>query len=291
MTVGTTTAKETVAGRTRAEGTATSKGTPHGTTATPPVVGEATPPVGEHGRAGRRSLTRTERAAARTEERARRHRIAHQVASPHAGVARICDLLAAGLTRGQIRHEIEAGVWRKVGIHTLDIDGGDPARQALWWRALWESGSRSVLDGITALQAAGLEGWAEATVHVSLPNNCRAPSLHGVRAHLVRDIGPSITTGLRRTRPAGAAIRAAQWAVSDRQAATILAMAVQQRLVATQDLLARWRTIGYSPRRAFLDLIIRDLCDGAQALSELDFATACRARDSPSRLARPCVGT
>ncbi len=71
-------------------------------------------------------------------------------------------------------------------------------------------------------------------------------------------------------------VRAAQWAVSDRKAATLPAMVVQQRLVAPQRILEHRATVRRSRRRRFLDFAIRDICDGAQSLDELDFAAACR---------------
>ncbi|WP_157063359.1 hypothetical protein [Luteipulveratus mongoliensis] len=37
-----------------------------------------------------------------------------------------------------------------------------------------------------------------------------------------------------------------------------------------------------SRRRALLDAVIRDVCNGAESLSELDFAAACRARGLPT---------
>ena len=54
----------------------------------------------------------------------------------------------------------------------------------------------------------------------------------GVRIHKVirRVTGELVDSGLPRTRPEIAAIRAAHWATSDRQAALILLMTVQQRL-------------------------------------------------------------
>lgn len=236
------------------------------------TLGELTRPLGR---------TRGELAAARRAERTRRHALAAEVGRRHGGVARTVDLVKAGLTRAQIRAEVEAGAWMRVGVHTLHIKGGEPSLEARWWRALWESGSRAVLDGVSSLQAAGLTGWDADAVHISLPNNTCPRPVTGVRHHLVREIGPATPSGLRRTKPAVATIRAAQWASSDRQAATLIAMAVQQRLVSTEHLMERWRQIRRSPRRALLEQVIRDVCDGAQAMSELDFAAACRERGLP----------
>lgn len=91
-----------------------------------------------------------------------------------------------------------------------------------------------------------------------------------------------MTAGLPRTTPAVAAIRAAQWVRTDRQAATVLAMAVQQRLVRREDLLACWASVYRSRRGAFLHVVIRDICAGAESLGELDFAALCRAAKLPA---------
>lgn len=77
-------------------------------------------------------------------------------------------------------------------------------------------------------------------------------------------------------RPELATIHAAQWAVSDRQAALLLCLPLQQRLVRPREVLAAWQSTARSPRREFLDVAVVDVCDGAQALSELDFAWWCR---------------
>lgn len=224
---------------------------------------------------------RAQRAAASKLERTRRHRIARQLALDHGGVVTHAMLLGAGLTRGQVQVEVQHGVWVPAGRHTLCISTTEPVGEGLWWWALWESGQRSVLDGPTALLVAGLTGWSERVVHVSVPNNAHVRSLPGVVHHRLRRSGDIVETGLRRTKPHVAAIRAAQWAVSDRQAATVLAMTVQQRLTTPEALLACWERVGYSPRRRVLDEVVRDVCDGAHSLGELDFTGECRRRGIP----------
>lgn len=144
-----------------------------------------------------------------------------------------------------------------------------------------ESGPGAVLDGITALQAAGLRTWSETRTFVSVPGRNRVHRLEGVHVGRPQSVGPTAGAGIPRTRVEVAAVRAAQWAISDRQAATILAMVVQQRLVPTERILAQWSRVQRSARRAFLDVIIRDICDGAHSLGELDFAALCRARGLP----------
>ncbi|MDQ3383613.1 MAG: hypothetical protein M3519_07505, partial [Actinomycetota bacterium] len=87
--------------------------------------------------------------------------------------------------------------------------------------------------------------------------------------------------GLPRVPVDVAVVHAAEWAVSDRQAALLVAMPLQQRLVPARQVLERWQSRQRVRRRAFLDAVIRDVCDGAQALGELDFAGLCRERSLP----------
>lgn len=220
----------------------------------------------------------------------RRQRIGRILADRYSGMARRQDLLDEGLTDHDVRAELERGVWHRAGPHSICIDGRRPEGEGRLWWALWESGPRAVLDGPSALIAGGLRHWREEQVHVSVPRNATIRPLPGVRHHIVRDVGPAIIVGLRRTRPEVALIRAAEWATSDRAAATVLAMAVQQRLVSTTALLARWREVGRSRRRKVLDAVIKDICDGAHSINELDVSAACRTAGLP-RPSRQVVRT
>ena len=104
---------------------------------------------------------------------------------------------------------------------------------ALRWRAIWEVGPGvAVLDGSSALSTAGVRGFDERVVHVSVPREVHHAPVLGVRIHLVhRGLHEVVRAGTPRTRPAIAAIRAASWAVSDRQAALLLTLPIQQRVV------------------------------------------------------------
>ncbi|GAA2741317.1 hypothetical protein GCM10009868_06970 [Terrabacter aerolatus] len=152
------------------------------------------------------------------------------------------------------------------------------------WSAIWEVGERiAVLDGATSLLASGLKGFDEDLLHLSVRHTHDIPVLPGVRVHkLVRRLGDEVVpTGVPRTRPAVAAVRAAGWAVSDRQAALLLLMPVQQRLITPEALdLAASSCLGRR-RRAFIRGVVRDVALGVQSLGELDFARLCRARGLP----------
>ncbi|MBB2985398.1 hypothetical protein [Terracoccus luteus] len=203
------------------------------------------------------------------------------VAAASGGVAHRRDLRAAGLTRHDVATEVAAGRWLAVGRHTVATTTGDPSREALWWRAVWESGAGAVLDGVSALQAQGMTGFETAVIDVSMPSANRDHDVAGVRLHRRRVVGPVAGGGIPRAHPVQATIRAAQWATSDRQAALLLCLPVQQRLVRPDDLFAAWAAVGRSPRRALLHAVVRDVCDGAQSLGELDVGRLCRRRGIP----------
>ena len=92
---------------------------------------------------------------------------------------------------------------------------------------------------------------------------------------------PVMVTGIPRVRSDHAVINAAQWARTDREAALVVCMALQQRVVSSAQLMQTWRQIPYARRRDFLDLVIRDVCDGAHSLGELDMARLCRSYELP----------
>lgn len=232
------------------------------------------------GNGGRAS--REERRARAQARRGWRQQVAQEAASSYGGVARRTDLLAAGLSRHDIRAELEHGSWHAVGTHTICIAGPEPQGHGLLWRALWETSSHAVLDGVTSLQVAGLKNFTWGVIEVSVPNNVPVRALDGVRHHQLRDLGATTRAGVPRVRTELAVIRAAQWARSDAQAATIVAMTVQQDLVRPSTLLETWSAQRRSARRKVLDEVIRDVCDGARSLGELDFARLCRARGLPA---------
>ena len=176
-------------------------------------------------------------------------------AADFGGVLTRAALGRLGFDDTAVRREIAAERWRSVGTHTVALHTGRLEVLAIWWRAIWEvAGGVALLDGVTALQAAGLTGYAEDLIHVSVPRNARCPALLGVRIHRVRRLGEEWTgRGVPRVRPEIAAIRAAHWARTDRQAALILAMTVQQRLTTGPRLVEAAEVARGRARRAFID--------------------------------------
>jgi hypothetical protein len=213
--------------------------------------------------------------------RAERHTLAESVAWDHHGIARRQQLVSVGITKDEIRHELDAQRWFRLGRHTVGVTVREATGRARWWWAVWEAGSGAALDGVTALLAAGLRGWSDDTVHVSVPRGRRAHVLPGVIVHRPRPEPERRGAGVPRVCPVTAVIHAAHWARTDRAAATLVAMAVQQRLVPPSRLVEQWATVRRSSRRQLLERVVADVCDGAHALGELDFARLCRERGLP----------
>ncbi len=226
-------------------------------------VAMSTPPSWPH--SAPRSLPRAERA-----------RVAATLAATHDGVLHRALLREVGITKDDVRTEIRAGRWKPLGRHTVLIGNGEPSPTAARWMAVWESGAGAALDGVSALLAAGLTGFTCDGVDVSLPHRNRDHDVPGVRRHRRRARYLPLTVGIPRLPVDVAAVHAALWARSDRQAALILCLVVQQRLESAAHLYGRAVELGRGPRGRFIRAVARDLAHGAHSLGELDFAGMCR---------------
>lgn len=211
-----------------------------------------------------------------------RRAIAVDLAAEHGGVVHRLALAEHGIDRFGIRNEVIAGRWFKVGRHTVAIGTPELNEVAQRWRAVWESGSGARLDGVSALQAVGMTGFSSAVIDVTLPKTSHTHQVERVRLHLPREPAPVVGAGIRRVAPEIATVHAAQWAVSDRQAALLICLPMQQRLTTAARLQMAWRAMFRSPRRRFLNTVIGDVTDGAHSLGELDFARMARQIGLPS---------
>jgi very-short-patch-repair endonuclease len=215
------------------------------------------------------------------EWRQRRRDPVTQAAAVQGGVLSHEQLDAMGITWSQRRAEIAAGRWERSGSQCLQVSPAD--HTSTWWRAIFEVGPSAVLDGVTALQAAGLKTIASDVVHVAVPKSVDPRPYPGVRVHETRRYREDdvIRAGIPRMRPATAAVHAALWARTDREAALFVVASVQQRLVSVRDLADALALIKRDRRRSLLRGLLADVRDGMQALGEQDFARACRRRGFP----------
>lgn len=205
------------------------------------------------------------------------------LAATQDGVVSRAQARALGANRDVIAHEEEMGRWRTVGYQSVACHRMPLAEQARWRVAVWEAGEHAALDGSTALRANGLRNFEDG-IHVITPWPYGGRSWEGSHVHRSRLWNPEDfidAAGLRRTRSDVAAVRAGIWAKSNRAAATVMAMAVQQGLTAGEKVFLQARRINRHKRRPLLLVVARDIADGAQALGELDFARMCRQRGLP----------
>ena len=215
---------------------------------------------------------------------ARRRQAAALRAERFGGVLSRELLRGLGVDRHAIQREVDGDRWRCHGSQTVAVHTRSLDPPALWWRAVWETGQRiAVLDGVSALLAAGVTGYDEAVVHVSISSAINRSGILGVRVHRVRRVDGEVITGrgIPRVAPALAAIRAAHWASSDRQAALILVLPVQQGVVSGSQLQTASTVWVGRRRRALVPVLVQDIADGARSLGELDFALLCRQRGLP----------
>lgn len=205
-----------------------------------------------------------------------RRAVARELAAAHGGVVHRLALAEHGVDRFAVRNEVAAGRWFKVGRHTVAIGSPELNERAQWFRAVWESGSGARLDGVSALLANGMTGYDAAVIDVTVPKTSHTHAVERVRLHLPRFPAPVAGAGIRRVAPDIATIHAGQWAATDRQAALLVCLPLQQRLTTPSRLQLAWRGVLRSARRGVLDGVIADVADGAHSLGELDFIRMAR---------------
>lgn len=198
-------------------------------------------------------------------------------AATQAGVVSRRQLKRLGVSRWQVRAEIRAGRWRAHGRHTVVVHTAELTREALWWRAVFETGGGAALAGATALEAAGMNGYDD-PVTVVVRKSKRHHKPRGVTVHETRRLldGDVVESGIPRLRVAVAAVLGALWAKTDRQAALLLVMAVNQRLTTTAQLSEVLARVRRDKRRRLLIAVVADIADGVRSMGELDFARLCR---------------
>jgi very-short-patch-repair endonuclease len=212
-----------------------------------------------------------------------RDRRLEALAAEQAGIVARTQLYALGVTRGRVRANVRARRWRRVGSQSISLTTGPLTRPAQQWAAVFEAGPRAFLDGASALIASGLRGFTEPTIRVSVPRGARVRRARGIDIRQTRRWQPDdvVGTGVPRSRPAVAAVRGALWARSDKQAALVVTMAVQQGLVDAATLGLELLRIRRDRRRSLLHAVVLDLLDGVRALGEAEFTRMCRRRRLP----------
>lgn len=193
------------------------------------------------------------------------------------------QLLAAGVPRWLIRAELRAGRWRQQPGQVIVLHTGPLLPRANRWAGVLATGPRAALDGVSALQEAAVTGLDDEVVHVIVPRGAEPRRVPGVRVHESRRFSEEdvIRPGIPRVRPAVAAVHAALWAVTDRQALLFPMLVVQQRRATVEQLTDAISAVRRHPRRRLLLNLVRDLAGGVRSLHELDVAQDLRRRGLP----------
>ncbi|HET6563683.1 MAG TPA: hypothetical protein VFG72_17570 [Marmoricola sp.] len=212
----------------------------------------------------------------------RRRRI-ERLAWTQAGVLSRRQLYAAGVTRAEVRANVRADRWRRVGRQSVCIHRGPLDQVARHWTAVFEAGPRAHLDAGSSLLAAGLEHFEMERIRVSVPRGARVWRSRGLDIRQTRRWDPDevVHDPLPRTRNAVAAVRHALWARSNKEAALVLSLTVQQGLATAEELGEAMLKVRRDKRRGFIHSVILDLLGGATSLGELEVAAECRRRGLP----------
>lgn len=209
------------------------------------------------------------------------------------GVATFSQLLAAGLTRAEVRSQLDAIRWRRHGDRTVLAHNHAPTRRQLMWIAVLDPTGCVCLGGLTALETAGFRffGLELDLVHIVVQHGAKTWRHPLVKVHESRRLHPldlDPASNIPRTRVPRSALDAAAWQPFPRYACAVLAAVVQQRLCTVAELEDEMRYVGRIRHKAHMRLAIQDIAGGSQALSELDLMVVCRrfALQAPVRQVR-----
>jgi len=216
-------------------------------------------------------------------DRERHLRVVRRLGDAQGGVVSRDQLRALGVSDHQVAANVAAHRWRAVHSQSVAVHTGPLDRLGRHWAAVFEAGDRGCLDGASALVAGGLEHYTEDVVRVSVPRGVLVRHATGIDIRQTRrwECGDLAPSGIPRTRPEVAGVRAALWAQSEKQATLLLTMTVQQGLTSAERFGAQLMRIRRHRRRTLLTTVVTDLLGGVRSLGEHEFAQMCRLRGLP----------
>ena len=195
------------------------------------------------------------------------------------------QLYPCGVTRYEVRAHIKARRWQLVCDQVVALHNGEISERGHRWAAVISAGPRAQLDGIPSLVESGLKRVDYERIRVSVPKGARVRTRrtwsYDIRETRRWSRDDRADGGIPRAKPPVAAVRAAIWARTDREAAFLLAAVVQQGVADAADVALEFLRIKSHRRRLFLHAVVNDLLDGARALGELDVARELRRRGLP----------
>jgi hypothetical protein len=199
------------------------------------------------------------------------------------------ELIRSGYTRAAVRAQLDARRWQQIE-RAVVLHNGQLHRDEQQQVALVNCGPRAVLTAFTAAERRGLSGWERDRIDVLVPAGARVLRPGGIdlRVHYTGSwVQPTTERWQAVQRIAPALVRAASTFTRARAGCGILAAGVQQRLVRAHELESVLHSSPRTRHHAVLLHAVRDIAQGSQALSEIDFARLCRrfALPTPTRQA------
>lgn len=209
---------------------------------------------------------------------------ARELADEQGGVLSRPQLYTLGITRWEIRGQVRGGRWELIGDQSVKLHNGVISAAGERWAAVFQGGPRACLDGGSALVASGLQRYELDRVRVSVPRGARIRRNRRFNIRQTRRWAEDeiVRIGVPRTEPATAAVRAALWARTDREATYVLTLTVQQGLVPATAVGEALLRVRRDRRRLLLHEIVNELVDGARSLGEFDVARELRRRGLPA---------
>lgn len=212
------------------------------------------------------------------------HQVLRELSDARGGVLSRREVAARGVPRWVLQAELRTRRWQRTGRQSVVTHNAPltPAQQRAV--AVIEVGPRAALDGITALQHHGVRVEGDGRLHVIAPKGSTPRRPPGVRVHESRRFRESDVVeraGVRVVAPATAAVHAAVWARSDREARLFVILVVQQRQATTVQVADAVDAVQRSKRKALLRGIAADVAGEVRAMGEWDFALALRRRGLP----------
>lgn len=203
------------------------------------------------------------------------------------GVARIDQLMAAGMSRDAIKRQLAWERWQPIGSTVVANHNGPLTQEQQQFAAVLGAGTRAALCGRSAAACQGLTGWDDGLIHVLVEHGTTPPALPlPVKIHESRRYVPTADQRPARTPPMvtfdRSVIDAAAWTSRQRSACGLVIAAVQQRLTKPDRLLEQLDKVGRVRHRRLLRTVLRDVAGGAQALSEVDFGRLCQRYGLPA---------
>ncbi|MBM7790851.1 DUF559 domain-containing protein [Tenggerimyces flavus] len=188
-------------------------------------------------------------------------------------MVRIDQLLAAGITRAQIRAHVAARRWQRIHPRVHALFTGPLPRAAELWAAVLYAGSGAVLSFESAAEVWGLNERTVGPVHVTIPSTRRVTPQAGLRIHTAEGLEAARHPTKRPpvTRVEDTVIDLIDKAKNLEEVMTWITRACQRRRTTPDRLHA---ALNARPRQAWRDLtakVLAEVEDGAESPLELEY--------------------